>query len=151
MTEEAMISNRRSIFSRFHLPPSRWSFCRVCPLPMVRPFALLIICISWAEAEQSQATALLARAFVFADLYNWADAAPAFTQAEKLFAAAGDQRNALYARLGRIRSNIEREQQPLPIVSAQLAVELEDNPLLQNDNELRMFCLIVTRRHRYGN
>ena len=31
----------------------------------------------------------------------------------------------------------------LPLVSAQLAEALEDDPLLQNDKELRMFCLIV--------
>ena len=31
----------------------------------------------------------------------------------------------------------------LPTVSAQLAESLEDNPLLQNDKELRMFCFIV--------
>jgi len=105
--------------------------------------ALLIVCSSFVEAQQSQAKELLARALHLADLYNWADAAPAFTEAEELFAGAGDQRNALYARLGRIRSNIEREQQTLPMVSAQLAEALEDDPLLQNDKELRMFCFIV--------
>ncbi len=31
----------------------------------------------------------------------------------------------------------------LPMVSAQLAEALEDDPLLQNDKELRMFCFIV--------
>src|SRR5712691_5262458 len=115
-------------------------FNAVC---FLRPMALLIVCSSFVEAQQSQAKELLARALHLADLYNWADAAPAFTEAEELFAGAGDQRNALYARLGRIRSNIEREQQTLPMVSAQLAEALEDDPLLQNDKELRMFCFIV--------
>src|SRR5579872_516632 len=110
---------------------------------LLRAMALLIICSSCVEAQQSQAKELLARALHLADLYNWADAAPAFTEAEQLFDGAGDQRNALYARLGRIRSNIEREQQALPAVSAQLEDLLEDDPLLQNDRELRMFCLIV--------
>ena len=105
--------------------------------------ALLIACSSCPAAQEPPAKELLARALHLADLYNWAAAAPAFTEAEKLFASAGDQRNTLYARLGRIRSNIEREQQALPMVSAQLAEELEDDPLLQNDKELRMFCLIV--------
>src|SRR5260370_23988840 len=109
----------------------------------LRRIALLIVCSLCVAAQEPQAKDLLARALHLADLYNWADAAPAFTEAEKLFASAGDQRNTLYARLGRIRSNIEREQQTLPMVSAQLAEELEDNPLLQNDKELRMFCLIV--------
>ena len=78
-----------------------------------------------------------------ADLYNWDDAGPAFAEAEHLFVDAGDQRNALYAKLGRIRSNIDRDQQTLPAVAAQLEEALEDDPLLQNDKELRMFCLIV--------
>ena len=110
---------------------------------LLRPMTLLIVCSSCVEAQRSQADELLARALYLADLYNWADAAPAFTEAEKLFAAAGDQRNALYARLGRIRSNVEREQQILPMMSAQLAEALDDDPLLQNDKELRMFCFIV--------
>jgi len=112
-------------------------------LGLLRPMALLIICSSCVEAQQSQAKELLARALHLADLYNWADAAPAFAESEQLFAAAGDQRNALYAKLGRIRSNIERDQQTLPLVSAQLAEALEDDPLLQNDKQLRMFCFIV--------
>ena len=109
----------------------------------LRRTALLIACSSCAAAQEPPAKELLARALHLADLYNWADAAPAFTEAEKLFARAGDQRNTLYAGLGRIPSNIEREQQALPMVSAQLAEALEDDPLLQNDKELRMFCLIV--------
>ena len=108
-----------------------------------RRTALLIVSCSFVDAQQPQAKELLARALHLADLYNWADAAPAFTEAEQLFLAAGDQRNALYSKLGRIRSNIERDQQTLPMVSAQLAESLEDDPLLQNDKELRMFCLIV--------
>ena len=108
-----------------------------------RRTALLIFSCSFVDAQQPRAKELLARALHFADLYNWADAAPAFTEAEQLFLAAGDQRNALYSKLGRIRSNIERDQQTLPMVSAQLAESLEDDPLLQNDKELRIFCLIV--------
>jgi CHAT domain-containing protein len=104
---------------------------------------ILVACGSLLCAQQPQANDLLARALHLADLYNWADAAPAFTQAEELFLAAGDKRNALYARLGRIRANIERDQHPLPEVAAQLGEALDDDPLLQNDKELRMFCLIV--------
>jgi hypothetical protein len=70
--------------------------------------ALLIACGSLVCAQEPEAKQLLARALHLADIYNWADAAPAFTQAEELFGAAGDQRNGLYAKLGRIRSNIER-------------------------------------------
>ena len=43
---------------------------------------------------QSSAPEMLQRALRFADLYNWTDAAPEFSEAEKLFVEAGDQRNA---------------------------------------------------------
>src|SRR3984957_7285341 len=109
----------------------------------LRPMALLIALSACGEAQQSQAKVVFARALHLADLYNWADAAPAFTEAEQLFVAAGDQRNALYAKLGRIRSNIERDQHTFPSIAAQLGDALDDDPLLQNDKELRMFCLIV--------
>lgn len=94
-----------------------------------------------AQARQLSATDLLQHALYLADLYNWADAAPEFSGAEKMFVAAGDQRNALYARLGKIRANIE--QSTLPVTSAELGAELETNPLLQTDKPLRMFCLTV--------
>ncbi len=105
--------------------------------------AFLILCSSFAYAQQPRAKDLLARALHLADLYNWADAAPTFAEAELLFNESGDPRNALYAKLGRIRSDVERRRQALPEVAAQLAEDLDDNPLLQNDKELRMFCLIV--------
>src|ERR1035438_345582 len=103
----------------------------------------LIVCSSFVDAQQPQAKDLLAHALHLADLYNWDDAGPEFADAERLFVDAGDQRNALYAKLGRIRSHIDRDQQTLPAVAAQLAEALEDDPLLQNDKELRMFCFIV--------
>ena len=109
----------------------------------IRRAIFLIGCCSVLSAQEPAAKDLLARALHFADLYNWADAAPAFTQAEQLFVESGDKRNALYARLGHIRSNIERDQQQLPSVAAQLAEMAEDDPLVQNDKALRLFCLIV--------
>jgi hypothetical protein len=105
--------------------------------------AFLVVCSSFVEAQQPQPKELLAHALRLADLYNWDDAGPEFADAEHLFVDAGDQRNALYAKLGRIRSHIDRDQQTLPAVAAQLAEALEEDPLLQNDKELRMFCLVV--------
>jgi len=84
---------------------------------------------------------ILDHALHLADLYNWDDAGKGFAEAEKMFLAAGDQRNALYARLGRIRSTVG--QGALVETSAQLASELDNNPLLQTDKQLRLFCLIV--------
>src|ERR1700733_10810245 len=110
---------------------------------LLRQAAFLIVCCSFMDAQQPQAKELLARALHLAELYNWDDAGPVFAEAERLFVAEGDQRNALYAKLGRIRSNIDRDQQTLPAGGAQLEEALEDDPLLQNDKELRMFCFIV--------
>jgi len=87
------------------------------------------------------APALLRHALHLADLYNWVDAAPEFAKAETTFLASGDQKNALYARIGLMRGNLERG--GLLARSAELAGELLDNPLLQSDKQMRMFCLIV--------
>ncbi len=108
-----------------------------------RLIAIAALCVSLADAQEPHAEELLAHALHFADLYNWDDAGPVFAEAEHLFTEAGDQRNALYAKLGRIRSNIDRDQQTLPAVATQLGDALDDDPLLQNDKELRMFCFIV--------
>src|SRR6266851_4639428 len=83
----------------------------------------------------------LKQALRYGDLYNWADAASLFAQAEEQFSARGDKRNALYAHLGRLRSTME--QLSLPEVSEELGLDLDNNPLLQSDNELRLFCLMV--------
>jgi hypothetical protein len=101
--------------------------------------AILLAFGQLAPTQTGRAADLLGHALHLADLYNWADAAPEFAEAEALFDSAGDRRNALYARLGRIRANIERDQRGLPEVSSQLANELRDNSLLQADKELRMF------------
>ena len=81
-----------------------------------------------AQQKQQSASELLHHALYLADLYNWAAAGPEFSQAEKMFVAAGDQRNALYAKLGRLRSTAE--QGKVPAISAQLETELATNPLL---------------------
>src|SRR4051812_40963601 len=100
------------------------------PLTSVLVLLFALPCVSNA---QTQAQELLQRALHLADLYNWSDAAPLFGQAEAMFTAVGDERSALHAKLGKIRSNIERQDQPLPIVSAELGAELANNPILQSD------------------
>jgi hypothetical protein len=95
-----------------------------------------------ARSEQKHdAIALLTQALHFADLYNWVNAAPDFAEAETMFLASGDRKNALYARLGVIRTSLEHG--GLPALSAELAARLQDDPVLQNDKQIRMFCLIV--------
>jgi CHAT domain-containing protein len=87
------------------------------------------------------APALLRHALHLADFYNWVDAAHEFAEAETTFLASGDLKNALYARIGLMRGNLERG--GLPARSAELAAELRNNPFLQSDKQMRMFCLTV--------
>jgi CHAT domain-containing protein len=94
----------------------------------------------WPQDRQN-AHDLLAHALHLADIYNWDDSGHDFAEAERLFVAAGDRPNAFYAKVGRIRSTVD--QLSLPATSAELATELENNPLLKEDRELRLFCLIV--------
>ena len=81
---------------------------------------------AWAQQKDLSGENLLRHALYLADLYNWAEAGPEFTNAEQIFSVVGDQRNALFARLGTIRSTIE--QRVLPVTSADLAQELRDQP-----------------------
>ena len=102
---------------------------------------LLVRASSSAVLADDTADTLLQRGLYFSDLYNWRAARPYFTKSQQLFEAAGDKRNALYARLGAIRAGAEPA--PLKKLSNLLDQELVANPLLQSDKELRMFCLIV--------
>ena len=110
---------------------------------LLRTMVLLIVSGSCVVAQRSQANELLARALHLADLYNWGDAAPAFTEAEKLFASAGG--STQFAVRQTWPHPVQRRARAADAahVSAQLAEALEDDPLMQNDKELRMFCLIV--------
>src|SRR5438046_2314637 len=94
-----------------------------------------------AQTSSDDPDVLLRQALHLGDLYNWADAAPMFTEAEQLYSARGDNRNARYAHFGRIRSTME--QLTLPEVSEELGAELDQNLLLQSDKQLRLFCLMV--------
>jgi CHAT domain-containing protein len=91
-------------------------------------------------AQSKDAHALLQEADRLAFLYNWSQAAPIFAEAEKLFEQADDQRNALYARFGRIGGSLETLS--LLEISEHLAQQLQD-PMLQADSALRLRCLIV--------
>jgi hypothetical protein len=73
-------------------------------------------------------------------LKAWTKAEPLFTQAERAFAARGDKRNALYATINALRSQLPRLS--VPDVSERLADYLQ-NPLVQGDDQLRLRCLII--------
>jgi hypothetical protein len=104
-------------------------------------FITIVHATAFAAEQPPSATQILQHALYLADLYNWVDAAPEFAKAERLFLAAGDKKNALYARLGRTRATLADG--PLAQVSAQLASDLEGNIYLRTDERLRMFCLII--------
>jgi len=101
--------------------------------------ALLFPSFIWAQGKDPDV--LLAQASRRGDLYNWADAEPLFGEAQRLYSERGDARNALYARIGHIRSTME--QLSLPETSATLDSELQNNPLLKSDKQIRLFCLAV--------
>ncbi len=81
---------------------------------------------------------LIEKADRLAWLYNWYMAGPLYAEAERLFEQAGDRRNALWAKIGRLRS--EWESMSFREVSEYLATELE-TPLAKDDAELRLWLL----------
>ncbi|MBY0503983.1 MAG: CHAT domain-containing protein [Bryobacteraceae bacterium] len=98
----------------------------------------LLSSIGWGQA--SPPTNPIVEADRLADLRAWTRAEPLFIQAEKVFEQAGDQRNALYAKLGRIRGELPRRS--VTEVSQELSVILE-SPLASSDDRIRLRCLVI--------
>jgi tetratricopeptide (TPR) repeat protein len=73
-------------------------------------------------------------------LDNFPRAQPLFAQAEAIFSDEGDERTALYARVGRLRADGDRT--GYPAVSRYIAGQLL-SAVVQNDAQLRLRCLIV--------
>jgi len=97
-----------------------------------------------AEARDAETSTdpqeLLAEANRLYWLNNGPKAAPLYAKAEKLFAAQGDSRNELYAKVGRLRS--EAETMSFVELSRILNEQLQ-NPIVRNDSRLRLWCLIA--------
>lgn len=93
-----------------------------------------------SAAVEKDPVTILHEADRLSDLFNWSDAGPLYAEAEKLFLAAGDERNTLYAKFGRIRSSMETVN--LPQTSDYLGGQLQAIRL-QKDLRLRLMCLIV--------
>jgi hypothetical protein len=81
---------------------------------------------------------LLAEATRLTWLFNGPAAGPLYARAEGLFAQAGDRRNALYAKTGRIRA--EAETTSFVDISDYLATQLK-TPLVEGEPELKLWCL----------
>ena len=96
---------------------------------------------STADALHStNALLVLAAADHFYWLNNGPTAAPLYARAEELLSKNGDKRNELHAHIGRLRS--EAETMSFVDLSRYLDEQLQ-NPLLRNDNDLRLWCLIA--------
>lgn len=88
----------------------------------------------------SEPTKLIQEADRLAWLRAWGASEPLYRKAEKLFAANGNERDALYARINVLRGELPRL--PVPAVSARLAEYLE-HPLAQSDDRLRLRVLVI--------
>ena len=73
-------------------------------------------------------------------LNNGPSAAPLYARAEKLFSERSDARNELHAKVGRLRS--EAETMSFVDLSRFLNEQLQ-NPIVQDDKKLRLWCLIA--------
>jgi tetratricopeptide (TPR) repeat protein len=99
---------------------------------------LTVLVAPWQPAADPEA--LLNEADRLAWLRAWPEAEPVFTEAQRLFAARGDDRNALYAEVGALRGRLPR--MPVPEASAKLAQYLE-MPVVRGDDRLRLRVLTV--------
>ncbi len=93
-----------------------------------------------SQTDSSDPQTLLVVADHFFWLNNGPAAGPLYKKAEKLFSDKGDERDALYARIGRLRSNAET--MSFVDLSRFLGEQLQ-NPIVKNDKELRLWCLIA--------
>jgi CHAT domain-containing protein len=89
-------------------------------------------------AQQVEPADLVREADRYADVGNWAAAREPYARAEEAFRRRGDQRNELYAKLGRLHRDVETGSysSALREVEADLA-----NPVVQNDPPLKIRAL----------
>src|SRR6266511_2745426 len=93
-----------------------------------------------AFAQERNPEKLIEQADRLAWLKAWTRAEPLYDQAARLFTARGDRRNALYAEINQLRGELPRL--PIADVSQRLAEYLDD-PIVQNDDRLRLRCLVI--------
>src|SRR5579864_864888 len=90
--------------------------------------------------QSNDPQALLGIADHFYWLNNGPAAAPLYARAEQIFLERGDARNELHAKVGRLRS--EAETMSFVDLSRFLNEQLQ-NPIVQADKKLRLWCLIA--------
>jgi hypothetical protein len=84
--------------------------------------AVAVLCTGCTRQPPEDHAALLQEADRLAWLTNWTAATAVFARAEELARDAGDERNELYAKFGRLRG--EMQVRALPDVSAEIARDL---------------------------
>lgn len=99
-----------------------------------------LLCSLPAVAQDSDPHKLIAEADRLAWLRVWTRAEPLYAKAREAFIANGDERNALYAEVSRLRGQLPTL--PVPEVSERLADYLDD-PIVQSDERLRLRVLII--------
>src|SRR5262250_3110446 len=91
-------------------------------------------------AGADEAFRVLAEADRLAWRNNWVKAGPLFARAESLFTEQGDSKNALYARISRLRAEVDylSYQEVSEYFGQQLATSM-----VANDAKLRLRCLVA--------
>ena len=104
------------------------------PLHLVGIVGTLLAALlcSPAVAQTSDPHRLAAEADRLAWLRVWTRAEPLYAKAREAFIASGDERNALYAEVSRLRGQLPTL--PVPEVSERLSDYL-DNPLVRTTND----------------
>src|SRR2546422_693886 len=103
-------------------------------------FAVLLILCTEASGQQADPEKLVQQADRLSWLKNWTRAEPLYGEAQRLFAARGDRRNALYTEISALRGQLPR----LPVLEvSQRLAEYLDDPLVQSDARLRLRTLII--------
>jgi hypothetical protein len=101
---------------------------------------LAFVLCSPALAQVTDPHKLLAEADRLAWLRVWTRAEPLYAKAREAFIARGDERNALYSEVSRLRGQLPAL--AVPEVSERLSDYFE-NPLVQGDERLRLRVLII--------
>ena len=101
---------------------------------------LLVATLAGAQVTRTDLDKRLQEADRLAWLTNWYDALPIYAEVEQAATKAGNRRDAMYAKFGRLRGQMQTL--PLPDISEQIAADLE-SPLAKQDARLRLRGLTV--------
>lgn len=112
------------------------AFC--WPVGAAEIFVLGTLACGYAYAQS--AAELILRADRLADQANWFKAAPLYAEAEKLFHVNGNQRDELYAKLGRLRGDVQKGS--YKATRSEVVQELQ-NPLVESDSQLKLRALAL--------